>query len=288
MTPETPVTRVLLVDDEDEFRDAARNALQRRGFSVLTAASGQEALAMLPGATLDLIVLDLKMPGLSGIETLERVRQVRKALPVLILTGHGDFHDALQGIRLDIVDFVQKPVEMDSLAARIRKLLEMKTSLPIREPGIADLMVGPDHYPKLYADQPVSDAIRILWGVFTSPTDAVRVRSARVYDRSDRFIGLIRFSDLLRATLPAVLGNSPYSTYFTGMFLAQCKVIGNLRISEFFNDMDVSVTEEIPLMEAIHVMVENHLITLPVLRDGELVGILRETDIVGEMAGHFA
>ena len=286
MRPDTPSIRVLLIDDEDDFREAVQRALQRRGFSVLTAASGKAGLALLPGATLDLVILDLKMPGLSGIETLERIREVRSALPVLILTGHGDFRDAMDGIRLEIVDFIQKPVEMDQLATRIRALLEQKGSLPLREPRIAELMAAPEFYPKLTSDQHVSDAIRILWGAFTNPKAAFRVRSARVYDQAERFLGLIRFSDLLEAALPLMLGDSPYSTYFTGMFLAQCKVLGNLRISEFCTGMRIYVGEDTPLMEAVHIMVEHHLITLPVLRDGELVGILRETDIVGEMASH--
>ncbi len=286
MKPDAPPIRLLLVDDEDDFREAVQSALQRRGFSVLTAASGKEALALLPGTTLDLVILDLKMPGLSGIETLERIREVRSALPVLILTGHGDFSDAMAGIRLEIVDFLQKPVEMDRLATRIRALLKQEGSLPLREPMIAELMASPEFYPKLTSDQLVSDAIRILWEAFTNPKAAFRVRSAKVYDQAGRFLGLIRFSDLLEAALPPMLGDSPYSTYFTGMFLAQCKVVGSLRISDFLTGMRIFVGEDTPLMEAVHIMVEHHLITLPVLRDGELVGILRETDIVGEMASH--
>ena len=141
MSAQSPV-RVLLIDDEHEFRAATRAPLERRGFSVSEAPDGLTGLALVIEEQPDVVLLDLRMPRLSGLETLSRIREVAPHLPVIVLTGHGRFDDALAGIRLEIVDFLQKPVHIDELAARIRALLERPgPPEPLRERTIRELMV---------------------------------------------------------------------------------------------------------------------------------------------------
>jgi CBS domain-containing protein len=112
-----------------------------------------------------------------------------------------------------------------------------------------------------------------------------QIRSALVFDRKEEFVGLIRFPDLLRLALPSYLGDSPYTSYFTGMFLAQCKMIGRISIRELMGDL-VFVDANAPLMKAVHLMLRHHLITLPVMKGEELIGILREKDIILEIANN--
>lgn len=279
--------KLLLVDDEEDFRRVTAQTLQRRGFSVTEAASGEEALAAVRGERPDIVVLDLKMPGLSGIETLQRMRQVEPELPVIILTGHGDFESAVAGIRLSIVDFLQKPVDVDELAGRIRSLLERGAAKPLDEPTIAELMVSPSGYPRLYIDEPVTKALSALRDAFFKPVMEGgvpgQVRSVLVYDRNEELVGLIRFTDLLKLVLPPFLETSEYTSYFTGMFLAQCKMVSNRSLSEIVEEW-VTVDVRAPLMEAIHLMARHHLINLPVMREKRLVGILRERDIILQIA----
>lgn len=283
-----PNISLLLVDDDQDFRASARRILERRGLSVTEASNGEECLASIESKLPDVIVLDLKMPGLSGIETLREIRSIDASLPVIILTGHGDFEAAVSGIRLSIVDFLQKPVDMDELAFRIRALLERGRMIPLDEPTITGLMASPSEYPRLYVDESVTKALELLKGSFTRTADNERipmhVRSALVYDRSEKFIGIIRFSDLLKLVLPPFLEGSAYTTYFTGMFLAQCKVVSKRTIGELMGEM-VYVDDVAPLMEAIHLMVKHHLVNLLVMREKELVGILRERDIILQIAG---
>ena len=287
MDTKQPILNLLLVDDEADFRRATSTALGRRGFTVFEAANGEEALQAIARERPDVVVLDLKMPGMGGIETLKRLRQTDERLPVIILTGHGDFDAAIAGIKLSVVDFLQKPVDIDQLAARIRALLEHGEDRPLRERTIHELMLPLSHYPKLYDDQPVTDALNVLRQAFFKPvaegTEPGQVRSALVYDRKDNFVGMIRFIDLLKLVLVPFLEDSPYTTYFTGMFLAQTKVIGKRSINELLTD-PVSVSVNDPLMQAVHLMVEHHLINLPVMEGSRLVGILRERDIVLEIA----
>ncbi len=288
MDMEHTTLKLLLVDDEDDFRLATATALGRRGFTVTDVADGADALTAINFERPDVVILDLKMPGMGGIETLQEIREIDATLPVIILTGHGDFDAAMAGIKLDIVDFLQKPIDMEQLAKRIRTLLDRDMEKPMRERTITELMAPPSRYPRLYVDEPVSDAIARLREAFYQPVvegvQAGQVRSALVYDRSEKFVGLIRFVDMLKLVLPPFLEDSPYTTFFTGMFMAQCKLIGKRNIHEL---MDKLVFVEIhdPIMKAIHLMVHHHVINLPVMDDGELVGILRERDIILEIAG---
>lgn len=279
--------RLLLVDDEEDFRLAAAAALSKRGFNVTDAADGDEALAAIRDQRPDVVVLDLKMPGKSGIETLQELRQIDAVLPVIILTGHGDLDAAMAGIKLDITDFLQKPVDMDRLSRHIHKLLNRDAEVSMREKTITELMAPPSRYPRLYIDQPISDVIATLRETFYRPTaegvQPRQVRSALVFDRSEQFLGFIRFVDMLKLVLPQFLEDSPYTTFFTGMFLAQIKLIGKHNINDLMDEL-VTVNVHDPIMKAIHLMVHHRLINLPVMDDGKLVGVLRDRDIILEVA----
>ncbi len=213
---------LLLVDDEAEFREATARALERRGFRVIEAESGERALERIGSAAPDIVVLDLRMEGMDGIDTLTRIRKERRDLPVVILTGHGRFDDVLQGINLNIVEFLQKPVDVERLAALIRKLLSEGTKKPLRERTIGELMVPVSSYRRVYGDQPVREVIAELReAMFQNVTGKVAEqghRSLLVFDRQENFLGCLRVIDLV---LPSFLRESPYSSYFTGMFLAQ-------------------------------------------------------------------
>lgn len=279
--------RLLLVDDEEDFRAATITVLKRRGFEVREAENGEEGLKAIRSDRPDLAILDLKMPGINGIETLQKIREFEPVLPVIILTGHGSYHDALAGINLEIVDFIQKPVDMNILESRIRRFLIKGNDKPLRERTISELMISPSVYPHLYIDQPVREVMEVLYKSFFTKGEGrlqmPQFRSALVYDRNERFYGLIRFVDLLKLVIPAFLDDSPYTTYFTGMYLAQCKVIGEKSMAELMGDF-VSIQVDAPLMEAVSIMTRYRVINIPVLKDDELVGILREKDIILDIA----
>jgi DNA-binding response OmpR family regulator len=275
--------RLLIVDDEADFRQAVSHGLSRRGFDVAGAASGEEGLAVLRQSLPDVVLLDQKMPGISGIDTLKEIRKISEELPVIMLTGHGDFHTALAGIKLEIVDFIQKPVDIDQLSERIHNLLARDSGDLMREPTIAELMAPPDLYPKVYTDEPLTSVLKAISDAYrrSIPIDSVygQVRSALVYNREEEFKGMIRFSDLLRLLIPDALRDSPYASFFTGMLLAQSKVFGKRTIESLVKKQEF-VDIDTPLMEAIHLLVEHKLINVPVVKQGQLMGILRGRDII--------
>jgi two-component system, response regulator RegA len=107
------MTSVLLVDDEEEFVKALAERLELRGFVVHLALNGEQALGWLQERKADMMVLDLKMPGMDGMEVLRRVRKAHPKLAVVMLTGHGSEKDRDEALRLGA--YVQKPVQIDQL-----------------------------------------------------------------------------------------------------------------------------------------------------------------------------
>lgn len=112
--------RVLLVDDEVSFLEALAERMRMRGLEVTCAKSGREALTAVEGATFDAVVLDLAMPGLDGLETLRRMRQMQPELQVMILSGRATVQTAVEATRLGATDIFEKPTEVDVLVQRIR------------------------------------------------------------------------------------------------------------------------------------------------------------------------
>lgn len=123
---ETFKTRVLLVDDEERFRTTTGRLLAVRGFKVGTAASGPEALEELERNPYDVVVLDIRMPGMSGIEALAEIKRRRPEVEVLILTGHASVDAAVEIMRLGGCEYLLKPCSMDELVDKIEAALDRR------------------------------------------------------------------------------------------------------------------------------------------------------------------
>ena len=112
---------VLLVDDEKEFLDALGQRMEARGLKVESASSGPEALEKAIGQDYDVIVLDMMMPGMDGMETLQRLRKANPDIQVVLLTGHASLKKGIEAIKLGASDFLEKPADLDSLMTKIRE-----------------------------------------------------------------------------------------------------------------------------------------------------------------------
>ncbi|MBS3809744.1 MAG: response regulator [Desulfobacterales bacterium] len=113
--------KILLVDDEQEFVNTLSERIQMREIGANVALNGEEALEFVDNEVPDVMVLDLRMPGIDGIEVLRRVKKQYPDVQVIILTGHGSEKDEEEARRLGAFDYLQKPVEVDTLVTRIRK-----------------------------------------------------------------------------------------------------------------------------------------------------------------------
>jgi DNA-binding response OmpR family regulator len=136
---------ILVIEDDAAIRRGLVDALSFSGYRVLQAAEGTEGLRLALCATYDLLLLDLILPGPSGFEILQAVRQQRAALPVIVLTARGEENDRVRGLGLGADDYVVKPFSIRELLARVEAVLRrsperpaMVSRIPLPE-GIADL-----------------------------------------------------------------------------------------------------------------------------------------------------
>jgi two-component system OmpR family response regulator len=120
------VPSVLVVDDEDDFRETLSTRLRRRGLSVREAESGQRCLDLLDEELFDVAILDVKMPGMDGIEVLEKIKQRKPSLEVILLTGHGSVEAGIEGMKLGAFDYVMKPTNIDDLFHKVHQAYERK------------------------------------------------------------------------------------------------------------------------------------------------------------------
>jgi DNA-binding response OmpR family regulator len=125
---EQQATRILVVDDEAPIRMTLERLLQRRGYSVSVAASGEEALALLDQHSFDLLLLDLKLPGISGLEVAGQARTLQPAAAILLLTGHAAPEDAPDATRLDAFEYMLKTASPEAVLARVAASIKQRVS----------------------------------------------------------------------------------------------------------------------------------------------------------------
>jgi DNA-binding NtrC family response regulator len=110
---------VLFVDDETDFLKTLLKRMSKRGIDVRGAGSGEEGLAMMRESTSDIIVLDVRMPGMDGIEMLREIKKQWPLTEVIMLTGHASLEAAREGMELGAFDYLMKPVDIDELLFKI-------------------------------------------------------------------------------------------------------------------------------------------------------------------------
>jgi DNA-binding response OmpR family regulator len=118
--------KLLLVDDEREFVETLADRLRMRDLEAAVALNGEEAISAVETEEPDVIVLDVKMPGLDGIEVLKRVKEAYPNVEVIILTGHGSEKDEVAARSLGAFDYMKKPADLDNLVPRIRNAFKRK------------------------------------------------------------------------------------------------------------------------------------------------------------------
>jgi two-component system, OmpR family, response regulator len=117
---------ILIVDDEEDFRVTLVKRLQKRKLEVFGAESGQKALTLMDAMIFDVVVLDVKMPGMDGIETLREMKKKNPLTEVILLTGHASMESGIEGMKFGAFDYVMKPVNIDELLEKIRQAYERK------------------------------------------------------------------------------------------------------------------------------------------------------------------
>lgn len=123
--------RLLLVDDEEDFRTTLAKRLGKRKMDVTGTSSGTEAIELVKQRPFDVAIVDVKMPGMDGIETLRQIKQSSPLTEVIMLTGHASVESGIEGMKLGAYDYLMKPCDLDELLLKVgdayhRKLLQEK------------------------------------------------------------------------------------------------------------------------------------------------------------------
>ena len=120
------MSRILLIDDDAGVRDSMERTLRGAGYAVQSAPTGEEGFEMAKGGVFDVILSDMRMPGISGLDILRQLRDLRVDSAFIIMTGFGTVDTAVEAMKLGAVDFVQKPFFRDELLMRVRSATERR------------------------------------------------------------------------------------------------------------------------------------------------------------------
>lgn len=138
-------TRVLIVDDEEEFVQALSERLTMRDYDVTTSLSGEDAVDKVKGFNFDVVILDVSMPGMSGVDALSEIKKIKPLTEVIMLTGHATVETAIDGMKLGALDYLMKPCETDELITKINTAHDRKAEHEerIRDAKVKDIISSP-------------------------------------------------------------------------------------------------------------------------------------------------
>jgi DNA-binding response OmpR family regulator len=118
--------KILLVDDEEEFVTTLAERLELRGLQARAALNGEDALQMIEADTPEIVILDVLMPGLGGLEVLRRIKAQHPKIPVILLTGRGSEKEGIKGMELGAFDYLMKPLNIEDLLKKMQEAIEVQ------------------------------------------------------------------------------------------------------------------------------------------------------------------
>ena len=115
---------VLIVDDEEGIRESLSGILEDEGYRVVSAGTGEDALRMIQEQTPDLVILDVWLPKMDGIQALQEIKSLKRDIPVIMISGHGNIEVAVKATRMGAYDFLEKPLSLERVLLSSRRALE--------------------------------------------------------------------------------------------------------------------------------------------------------------------
>jgi len=292
--------RVLMVDDEDKFRETTAKILNRKGYTTTIAGTGEEAIDILKLTPQDVVILDIRMPGMDGHEALSEIKKEHPETQVIMLTGHGGEDSAKASLDQGAYDYLSKPCDIDLLAAKINSAYAARRQgegLKI-EKLAGDIMIHVEDYTTISEDKTVRDAIEQLMRSFEGVIASNRVmetghRSILVFDQRNELSGILSIQDLIQALRPGYLSapkplmadSMQYSPMFwTGLFTTQMKALAEEKVRAVMSASPPRVDENVNLMELANLMITQGIRRAVVTKNGEVTGVVREQELFFEMA----
>jgi len=118
--------RIMLVDDEERYLQTTKKLIEKKGYEILTALSGEEALEKLKPQNVHVVILDVKMPGMDGNQTLKAIKTLYPLVEVIMLTGHGTMDSAIDGLKSGAFDYLVKPADIDDIIEKAMEAFEKR------------------------------------------------------------------------------------------------------------------------------------------------------------------
>lgn len=290
--------KVLMVDDEAQFRATTSKILTRRGFLTTVAESGEEAIEILKKSPQDVVILDIRMPGMDGHEALARIKKIDPDARVIMLTGHGGGESARESLEHGAFDYLNKPCDIELLSLKINDAYDAARGGAREEKKAGDIMIPIEDYTTIDPDSTIKEGIARLKRSFENTPSTSRImetghRSILVFDQTGKLVGILSILDLIEAVRPAYLSapkpsmadSMQYSPMFwSGLFTTQAKGLVDKKIRDVMSDTPHSIDQGTNLMEIANLMFTEKRRRMAVTREGKVVGVVREQEIFFEMA----
>lgn len=291
--------KVLLVDDEDRFLRTTTKILGHRGIETVTAGNGPEALAMLAGQP-DVVVLDIRMPGMDGEAILAAIKARAPHLPVIMLTGHGEQASAERVVAMGACDYLTKPADLDLLVCKIQEAARGgELAGHQREKRVAAVMRPLAGCTVLKPESPVA-AIMQRWRNDRAGADdrnPVYNGPAHVLvGKDEEIVGLVSARELLGAIRPKYLADQQFRSqsagatwryspmFWGGLFAQQLEEILDRPVAGIMTLPPPPIAGDATLMAACDLLQETRASCLLVMEGAVVVGLLEESALVAEMA----
>lgn len=288
---------VVIVDDEARFRETMAKILEHKGYVVSVVENGDQVLEFLETVEPRVILLDVRMPGLSGEETLPRILAMKPGIKVIVLTGHGEESGARKAFLAGAFDYLCKPCDVDVLVARIHDALRPLPDIRERERSVAELMIPIDEYTCVQASSTVKEGIERLKVaaenfISTGLIMECGHRAVLVFD-GEELVGVLAMRNLIEALLPEYValarssGNNGarYSALFwNGIFNARARDLESKCVRDIMNPRPPVVDSDANLMQVADLLCQENRRRVAVRRDGRIVGVLREQELFHEIS----
>lgn len=292
--------RVLIVDDEERFRETTKTILERRGFEVTAVGDGPSAIEAVKTKPVDVIILDVRMPGMTGNEALREIKKIRPEAQVIMLTGHGNVESAMEGLQDGVFDYLRKPCNVELLASKIREAAGRAGALPQKESRVGDIMVPLRTFSTINHNATVEAAIKVILEsfsktMFTGTLSESVHRSVLVMNDRGTVIGVLSFIDMLMHVQPhymRLLKDRPVMAdnihveppNFSGLFTILVRELGSKQVSELMSAAPPAIRPTDNLMVAVNRILTLNVRRLLVMEGDTPVGVVREQDLFFEIA----
>jgi ActR/RegA family two-component response regulator len=271
--------RVLLVDDEERFVLNLAKLLRGRGFDVATALDGAAGVAAVENNPIDVVLLDVKMPGMDGIEALRKIKEASPDAEVIMLTGHADVDTGIEAMREGALDYLMKPCDIEDLVAKISEAHEIEDirRRPVLWPRHVVKEITWPSFVRLASEDPLEKAL----GVFMREPGMSARDELYILDAEDRFQGVVTRRDLLAAAQR----QQPDRSIAWADLIGHPEWLPTAILRDIMRpDHPATAAPEVGLAEVARLMLDSKVRCMPVVDGGKVTGIVRLNDVLQHLA----